>query len=43
MRLKCLSSGVAASGDVRQSEIEMSELVEGSLSDSTELVILSLS
>ena len=43
MRLECLSSGVTASGDVRQSGIEMSELVEGSLSDSTGLVILSLS
>ena len=45
MRLECLSpnSGVTASSDEIHSGMEMSELVEGSLSVSTGLVILSLS
>ena len=43
MQLEYLSSGVATSGDGTQSGMETSELVEGSLSDSTWLVILSLS
>ena len=37
-QLECLSSGVATSGDGVQSGMKMSELVEGSLSDSSYLV-----
>ena len=44
IQLECyLDSGVATSGDGVQSGMETSALVEGSLSDSIGLVILSLS
>ena len=43
MQLECLSSGVTTSGDAVQSGMEISELVEGLLSGSTWLVVLSLS
>ena len=43
MRLECRSVGVATSGDEVQLGMETSAFVKGSLSDSTGLVILSLS
>ena len=43
MRLECLSLGVATSGDGVQSGMETSAFVKGSLSDSTGLIILSMS
>ena len=43
MWLECLSSGVTTSGDGVLSGMDVSELVKGSLSDYTWLVILSLS